>query len=101
MIINQYILSFSIVGGIYTVIRSKAQITAEELGDHYCLIGPMNEHFVRTEVEVLDEKNSIFGDSIQCLKNFGIHVIYGRWLIEGVPQVILFDIGSGKLLLTL
>lgn len=30
------------VGGIYTVIRSKAFVSAEELGEHYCLLG---EHY--------------------------------------------------------
>lgn len=27
------------VGGIYTVIRSKAFVSAEEMGEHYCLFG--------------------------------------------------------------
>lgn len=31
------------VGGIYTVIRSKAFVSAEELGEHYCLLGKRNK----------------------------------------------------------
>lgn len=82
------------VGGIYTVIRSKAGVSVEELGDQYCLIGPCNEALVRTEVEVLEPPEEIFRIAIQSLKNSGIKVIYGRWLIDGYPRVLLFDIGS-------
>jgi glycogen(starch) synthase len=42
------------VGGIYTVIRSKAYISTEELGDHYCLLGPYKEQHARTEIEEAD-----------------------------------------------
>lgn len=39
------------VGGIYTVIRSKAYVSTEEMGDQYCLFGPYKETCARTEVE--------------------------------------------------
>lgn len=42
------------VGGIYTVIRSKAFVSTEELGEHYCLFGPYKEQCARTEVEECD-----------------------------------------------
>ena len=29
----------------------------------------------------------------------GVKVTYGRWLIEGYPQVVLFDVGSASWLL--
>lgn len=29
------------------------------------------------------------------MKERGIHLIYGRWLIEGAPRVILIDTGTG------
>lgn len=28
------------------------------------------------------------------LADYGIQVTYGRWLIDGYPKVVLFDIGS-------
>lgn len=62
------------VGGIYTVIRSKAQVSTEELGEQYCMIGPYNEHLVRTEVEVEEPTENVFRDAIQSLKNNGIRV---------------------------
>lgn len=42
------------VGGIYTVIRSKAFVSTEELGEFYCLFGPYKEECARTEVEECD-----------------------------------------------
>lgn len=42
------------VGGIYTVIRSKALISTEELGSQYVLMGPYKEHCARTEVEEIE-----------------------------------------------
>uniref|UniRef100_A0A023FL30 Glycogen [starch] synthase n=1 Tax=Amblyomma cajennense TaxID=34607 RepID=A0A023FL30_AMBCJ len=82
------------VGGIYTVIRSKAEVSVEELGDQFCLLGPLNENLVRTEVEVLEPPYNVFWNSIKALREQGIKVVYGRWLIDGYPQVLLFDIGS-------
>lgn len=26
----------------------------------------------------------------------GVHVVYGKWLVEGSPAVILFDLGSAR-----
>ncbi|CAL1278683.1 unnamed protein product [Larinioides sclopetarius] len=82
------------VGGIYTVIRSKAGVSVEELGDQYCLLGPYNDALVKTEVEVMEPPESFYKNAIQSMKNSGIKVIYGRWLIDGYPRVVLFDIGS-------
>lgn len=39
-----------IVGGIYTVLRTKASVTTEELGDQYCMLGPYKEERVKLEV---------------------------------------------------
>lgn len=29
------------------------------------------------------------------MRDRGIHLIYGRWLIEGAPRVLLIDTGTG------
>jgi len=74
-VIKFFIFSINlIVGGIYTVIRTKAQVTSEELGDQYCLVGPYNEQLVRTEVEVEEPADYAFRGAIQALKNLGIRV---------------------------
>ena len=39
------------VGGIYTVIKSKAPVTCQEFGDRYCLIGPLSPKTAAMEVE--------------------------------------------------
>ncbi|GAU97511.1 hypothetical protein RvY_08793 [Ramazzottius varieornatus] len=82
------------VGGIYTVIRSKAEVTVNEMGNQYILLGPYNEHCVRTEVEVMEPDTDVLKKSIEDMKNQGIGVVFGRWLIEGYPRVVLFKIES-------
>ncbi|CAE1228952.1 GYS [Acanthosepion pharaonis] len=82
------------VGGIYTVIKSKAPVTVEELGEQYCLLGPYNEECVRTEVELLEPQYYVYKNVIQSMENQGIRIFFGRWLIEGYPKVVLFDISS-------
>ena len=64
------------VGGIYTVIKSKAQISVEELGEQYCLIGPYNESCVRTEVELLEPHNYVYKEVIREMRDAGMKVGY-------------------------
>jgi hypothetical protein len=42
----------------------------------------------------VSEPNTPFADSINAMKDRGVKLIYGRWLIEGAPRVLLFDTGS-------
>lgn len=84
------------VGGIYTVIRSKAFVSTEELGDQYCLLGPYKEECARQEVEECEfPTSSPLQWAVNALRTFGYKVHCGRWLVDGNPQIILFDIGSG------
>ncbi|XP_030759671.1 glycogen [starch] synthase [Sitophilus oryzae] len=82
------------VGGIYTVIRSKAYISTEEMGDQYCLIGPYKEQCARTEVEEGPLSSNSLNKAVEACRNKGFKVVTGRWLVDGNPQIILFDIGS-------
>lgn len=83
------------VGGIYTVIRSKAYVSTEELGDQYCLLGPYKEACARTEVEEYDfPRGNPYAEAVSAIRNLGFKVHTGRWLVDGNPQIILFDIGS-------
>ncbi|XP_038242986.1 glycogen [starch] synthase, liver [Dermochelys coriacea] len=82
------------VGGIYTVIQTKAKITIDEWGENYFLIGPYFEHNVKTQVEVCEPPNPAIKKAVDTLKSQGCQVFFGRWLIEGSPYVMLFDIGS-------
>lgn len=97
--INKWLIEISYevankVGGIYTVIRSKVPVTKREFGDNYIALGPLNEASIRTEVEIRDPDIGALRAAINSMRNQGIKVIFGNWLIEGYPQVILFDIKS-------
>jgi len=78
------------VGGIYTVLRSKAAISQELYGDRYCLIGPYAPGSAAIEFEEL-EPGEILGPTIEKLRSAGTHVHYGRWLVTGHPRVLLLD----------
>uniref|UniRef100_A0A1I8EVY4 Glycogen [starch] synthase n=1 Tax=Wuchereria bancrofti TaxID=6293 RepID=A0A1I8EVY4_WUCBA len=82
------------VGGIYTVLRTKASVTTEELGDQYCMLGPYKEERVKLEVEILQPDSSPLKYALDQLRDLGFKATYGRWLIDGYPKVVLFDIVS-------
>ncbi|ORY05544.1 glycogen synthase [Basidiobolus meristosporus CBS 931.73] len=82
------------VGGIYTVIKTKAPVTVKEYGDRFTLIGPLNWKTAPMEVESLEPSTQEMKDTLKCLEDAGIKYLYGRWLVEGAPHVLLFDIQS-------
>lgn len=78
------------LGGIYTVLRSKAPQALARWGDRYCLIGPYNPNTAAVEFEEQPTEGYI-RTALDKLRNSGIHAHYGRWLIPGRPRVILLD----------
>lgn len=78
------------LGGIYTVLRSKAPETVSRWGTRYCLLGPYNHKTAEVEFEPLP-RTGYFGRAVELLQQRGIHAHYGRWLITGKPQVVLID----------
>uniref|UniRef100_A0A669D355 Glycogen [starch] synthase n=1 Tax=Oreochromis niloticus TaxID=8128 RepID=A0A669D355_ORENI len=80
------------VGGIYTVIQTKARLTSEEWGENYFLVGPYVESNVRTQVELIEPTNPALKRTIDKMNSSGCKVYFGRWLIEGSPYVVLIDI---------
>eukprot|EP00053_Salpingoeca_punica_P015227 m.139772 g.139772 ORF g.139772 m.139772 type:complete len:662 (+) comp16658_c0_seq1:365-2350(+) len=82
------------VGGIFTVIKSKVPQSVAALGDQYCLIGPVNEEQAKTEVEVQEPRSVAMATTISKMRAAGVRVIYGRWLVDGAPNVILFDVNA-------
>ncbi|KAJ5451619.1 Glycogen synthase [Penicillium cf. griseofulvum] len=83
------------VGGIYSVLKSKAPVTTAEYGERYTLIGPLNRASAAVEVEELTPTNPAMRETIQSMKERGIEMVYGRWLIEGAPRVLLIDTSTG------
>uniref|UniRef100_A0A8C3TWD5 Glycogen [starch] synthase n=1 Tax=Catharus ustulatus TaxID=91951 RepID=A0A8C3TWD5_CATUS len=49
---------------------------------------------VKTQVEFSEPPNPAVKKAMDTMKSQGCQVFFGRWLIEGSPYVILFDIGS-------
>jgi glycogen(starch) synthase len=82
------------VGGIYTVIRSKAGVTTSELGDQFCMIGIYTEANVSLEVETTEPELSVMRECIDVMRQADVKIVFGRWLIDGYPKVLLFDLGS-------
>ncbi len=82
------------VGGIYTVIRSKAETMLRKWGDNYCLIGPYIHEKVDAIFEPSNDLSSPIGQAVQSMQEKGLNVYYGTWLITGRPQVVLLDPNS-------
>jgi hypothetical protein len=137
-----------LVGGIYTVLKTKAPVTVDEYGgrsvprlphwlcaptnrhphlhprtltyrrthvrrhirthvhvraratrtDHgvcacrYCLLGPISKS---SQMEVEEQPATArMARTIDAMAARGVRVMYGRWLIEGYPKVLLFDLGA-------
>lgn len=82
------------VGGIYSVLKTKAPVTCMEYGKRYVLIGKLNRQSADMEVEPLEPSDPDLRDALNSMADRNIQYMYGRWLIDGAPRVILFDLGS-------
>ncbi|MBR0363462.1 MAG: glycogen/starch synthase, partial [Alistipes sp.] len=80
------------VGGIHTVIASKAPTVKRELGDNYITIGPdfSSDHVSPEFVE----DTTLMAAWRESLYNKGVRVRIGRWAIESNPIAILIDFKS-------
>jgi glycogen(starch) synthase len=47
------------------------------------------------EVEPIEPKDPALVATIKSMQERGIQTLYGRWLIDGAPRVLLFDTGTG------
>jgi glycogen(starch) synthase len=80
-------------GGIYTVLRSKCSAGVESGGDDYFLIGPYREAAARIEFEPHPHEG-VVAEAVNEIRDLGVGLHCGRWLIAGRPRVILIDIAS-------
>ncbi|MHC1707525.1 MAG: alpha-glucan family phosphorylase [Bacteroidales bacterium] len=78
------------LGGIYTVVSTKALTLQKELGDHYFLIGPDVWMEIQDNPEFIEDKtlHKTWHDKAELE---GLHFRMGRWNLEGSPIVILVD----------
>lgn len=78
------------MGGIHTVISTKALTIINEVGDNYILIGPDVWREDVTNPEFIPDE-SLFADWKGRAASEGLRVKTGRWNIAGKPIVILID----------
>ncbi len=78
------------VGGIYTVISTKALTLAKELGDNYILIGPDVWKETRENPDFIEDPD-IFKPWREKVSQEGLNIRIGRWNVAGQPIVFLVD----------
>lgn len=83
------------LGGIYTVLRSKAPMMVERWGNRYCMLGPYHEPTAAVEFDPA-EPTGPFGSAVAQLRDQGIEAHFGRWLVTGRPQTVLLDVRSAQ-----
>ncbi|KAI0328926.1 glycogen synthase [Cubamyces sp. BRFM 1775] len=74
--------------------ETKVPVTVSEYGDRYTLIGPLSYKTAPMEVEAQEPKDPHLAATLDSMRAAGVKILYGRWLIEGAPNVLLFDTGS-------
>ena len=77
------------VGGIYTVLSSRAKTLQEEMKDRILFIGP--DFWKEEESPYFKEDSSLFAQWQWEAKEQGLKVRVGRWTVPGEPIAILVD----------
>lgn len=78
------------IGGIYTVVSTKARSISEKFGDDYILIGP-DVWKGTDENPDFTVDNSLFVDWKPDVEKLGLKIRCGYWNIASRPKVILID----------
>lgn len=79
------------VGGIYTVLQTKARHMVSHYGENYVLMGPF---FTLEELKGEFEESAVpehFRECCNVLAGEGIKAHWGKWLVPGSPHVLLID----------
>ncbi|MBP5339702.1 MAG: glycosyltransferase [Prevotella sp.] len=77
------------VGGIYTVLSTRAKTLQEKFQDRIIFIGP--DCWTETESPYFREEKSLFAEWQWEAKEQGLAVRVGRWTIPGEPIAVLVD----------
>ena len=77
------------VGGIYTVLSTRAKTLQDEMKDRIVFIGP--DFWQEKESPYFKEDKSLFAEWQWEAKENGISVRVGRWTIPGEPIAVLVD----------
>ena len=77
------------VGGIYTVLSTRAKTMQDALKDKVVFIGP--DFWQGKENPLFTEDKKLWKKWVQKTKNEGLNIRVGRWNIPGEPLVVLVD----------
>jgi glycosyltransferase involved in cell wall biosynthesis len=77
------------VGGIYTVLSTRAKTLQEALQDKIIFIGP--DFWKEHESPYFKEDSTLFADWQREAKEQGLKIRVGRWTVPGEPLAILVD----------
>jgi glycogen phosphorylase/synthase len=80
----------NMIGGIYTVISTKAPLLKKEYGDNYITIGPDVWKETRENPDFIEDRE-LFRSWREQASVQNLHFRVGRWNIEGKPIAILID----------
>lgn len=80
------------VGGIYTVLSTRARTMCEKLGDHVVFIGP--DCWQSHESPYFMEDESLLASWHKQAEKDGLRFRAGRWLVPGNPIALLVDYNS-------
>ncbi len=83
------------VGGIYTVIRSKVPSVINKWScENYCLLGPWFEEEATAVFDPITDESDPILEVVNIMRENGLDVHYGKWIISGRPRVVLFNPNS-------
>lgn len=77
------------IGGIYTVLSTKARVLQEKYGDKLVFIGPDVWTEENPSPYFIERKTLLKSFSSKVSLPFGLKIRVGRWNIPGSPQVVL------------
>lgn len=76
------------IGGIYTVVSTKAKSMVHEYGDKYILIGPDVWKETKANPDFIEDKG-LLAEWQEAAAQQGLKIRVGRWNIESRPLVVL------------
>ena len=97
-IIPEYLFEVSwevtnMVGGIHTVISTKARVLSEMAGTQHLFVGPDRLEVDETMSGFIPDEN-LFPGWVEAAQKEGLSIKVGRWDIPGKPFVILVEFSS-------
>lgn len=101
-----------LVGGVHTVLKTKAPITTREYGDRYTLVGRLDRQTVSGtritypkgsatnsscvqaagEFDELQRLTDEMAGTMDAMREGGVETFYGKWLVDDAPRVLLIDV---------